>query len=59
VYVNGVFIMHLLGAERYEVIELSDAARSALKPGRNVIAIHCHDTGGDSYLDAGFVTIGQ
>lgn len=57
VYLNGVFLMHLPGAERYEIIELPDSARAALKSGRNLIAIHCHDTGGDSYIDAGFVTL--
>ena len=57
VYLNGAFVVHLPGAERYEVVELSAAARAALTPGRNIIAIHCHDIGGDSYIDAGFVTV--
>jgi hypothetical protein len=57
VYVNGVLVVHLPGANRYETFELPKAAKAALKPGKNILAIHCTDTGGDSFLDAGFVTV--
>jgi len=57
VYINGVLAIRLPNAQRYETYELSKAAKAALKPGRNVLAIHCTDTGGDSYIDAGFVTV--
>ena len=57
VFINGVFALHLPGAQRYETYELSKAAQAALKPGKNLLAIHCTDTGGDSYIDAGFVLV--
>jgi hypothetical protein len=57
VFINGVFALHLPGAQRYETYELTKTAQAALKPGHNVLAIHCTDTGGDSYIDAGFVLV--
>lgn len=57
IYVNGVLAASLPWANRYEPIALSPAAKKALKPGRNSIAIHCKDTGGHQYIDIGFVTV--
>jgi hypothetical protein len=57
VYINGVLALRLPGANRYETFELPKEAKAALKPGRNVLAIHCKETGGDQYLDAGLVTV--
>ena len=56
VYVNGVLAVRLPGANRYETFDLPKSVRATLRAGKNVIAIHCRDTGGDQYLDAGFVT---
>jgi hypothetical protein len=54
-YVNGALVTKRNGyTTDYEEIPLSAAAMKALKPGRNVIAIHCHQTGGGQYIDAGF-----
>ncbi|RYG27205.1 DUF4965 domain-containing protein, partial [bacterium] len=57
VYINGVLTMRLPGANRYETFELPKAVIATLKPGRNVVAIHCRETGGDQFIDAGFVTV--
>jgi hypothetical protein len=32
-------------------------AKAAPKPGKNLIAVHCHQTGGGQYVDIGFVKI--
>jgi hypothetical protein len=55
VYVNGELIAKRNGfTTDYEEIPLSAAAMKTLKPGRNVIAIHCHQNGGGQYIDVGF-----
>lgn len=56
VYVNGVAAATQRGySTEYFNRALNSAGRSALKPGRNIIAIHCRQTGGGQYIDLGFV----
>lgn len=58
VYLNGVLAAQLNGYTTSYVIEpISAAARAALQPGRNVLAMHCRQTGGGQYLDAGVVEV--
>ena len=58
VYVNGTLIARLNGANAgYARRRLSKTALAAFRPGRNTIAIHCRETGGDQFIDAGFVTV--
>ncbi len=58
VYLNGVPAAKASGfTTDYEKFELSEAARAALKPNGNVIAVHCRQTGGGQYIDAGIVKI--
>lgn len=58
VYINGVLALKTSGfVGNYDVFPLSKAARAALKPGKNVIAVHCHQTGGGQYVDLGFVDV--
>jgi hypothetical protein len=57
VYLNGVPALSVRGWTRnYGAFPLSPAARAALKPGRNLLAVHGRQTTGGQYLDAGLVT---
>jgi hypothetical protein len=58
IYLNGVRAAAATGFTTcYEPLPLSADARAALKAGENVIAIHCHQTGGGQYIDAGLVEV--
>jgi len=54
IYLNGVRAANLEGfTSTYETIEIDDAARAALKVGKNVMVVHCHQAGGGQFIDAG------
>lgn len=54
VYLNGVLAARVTRfTTAYEIEPISEEARRALKPGKNVMAIHCKQTGGGQYIDAG------
>ena len=58
VYINGVEACRLSAyTTEYESAPLSNEARQALRQGDNVIAIHCHQTRGGQYIDAGMVDV--
>ncbi len=58
VYLNGVQVASLSGyTTGYVDIPLSATTAEALQTGENVVAIHCHQTGGGQYIDAGFMTL--
>jgi hypothetical protein len=60
IYVNGVLAAKLAGyTTDYEEVALAEPARAALKPGKNVLAVHCHQTGGGQYIDVGLVRIAR
>jgi hypothetical protein len=58
VYLNGVLAAELKGyVTGYTRVPISDKARAALRDGKNTIAIHCRQTGGGQYIDAGLAEI--
>ena len=60
VYVNGILIAELAGANGgFAYVPLTGAARAALRPGRNTIAVHCHQTRGGQFIDVGLVDVGN
>jgi hypothetical protein len=59
VYLNGVLAVKVRGyVTDYEDMPIREEARKALRPGgKNVIAIHCHQTTGGQYIDAGLIEL--
>ncbi len=58
VYLNGTLVLKRAGyTTDYVLVPLDEAARKALKPGRNTLAVHCRQTGGGQYVDVGLVAL--
>ena len=58
VYLNGVEIYRAKGhVTNYTYVSLGKEALDALQTGKNVLAIHCRNSGGGQYVDAGLRTV--
>ncbi|MGN6505669.1 MAG: glutaminase domain-containing protein, partial [Tepidisphaeraceae bacterium] len=58
IYINGVLAAHPRGfTAEYVTLPISPAARHAMHPGKNVIAVHCHQTIAGQYIDVGIVEV--
>lgn len=58
VYINGQLVAELKRyTSSYVRVTLNEKARKALKVGSNCIAIHCQQTTGGQYIDAGLVDV--
>ncbi len=56
VFINGQPIINLNGfITEYKVVELKDEAIQSLKVGKNVMAVHCRQTGGGQFVDVHLV----
>ena len=57
-YLNGRIVLKVHGyTTEYETHPLDKQARSALKAGKNALAVHCHQTVGGQYIDVGVVDV--
>ena len=60
VFLNGVLAVQTTGyISSYETFDIALATKATLKPGKNLIAIHCHQTKGGQYIDAGLARISE
>ncbi len=58
VYLNGTLVKAFKRhTNNYQLALLDEDARRLLKAGNNTIAVHCHQTDGGQYIDAGLVEI--
>jgi len=56
IYFNGVLATQVPGfSTNYYELEINAEAAATLKPGVNLLAAHCHQTGGGQYIDVGIV----
>jgi hypothetical protein len=58
IYINGVLAASLPGyTVGYGAAEMREEARATMRPGKNVLAVHCKQTGGGQYIDVGLVDV--
>ena len=58
VYLNGVLAAKPSGfTADYDVIDMLPAARAALNPGKNLLAVHCSQHTGGQYIDVGLAQV--
>jgi Domain of unknown function (DUF4965)/Domain of unknown function (DUF5127)/Domain of unknown function (DUF1793)/Domain of unknown function (DUF4964) len=58
IYVNGVLAASAGGyITAYDTLPMTAAGKAALKPGKNLMAVHCHQTTGGQYIDVGIVDL--
>jgi Glycosyl hydrolases family 2, sugar binding domain/Glycosyl hydrolases family 2, TIM barrel domain/Glycosyl hydrolases family 2 len=58
VYLNGTLAAKLTGFNNDdEAVPLDRTAVKLLRPGKNTIAVHCHQTTGGQYIDVGIVDV--
>ena len=56
IYINGIEAARLNGwTTGYQEAPISQIAAQSLRIGKNVLAIHCRQTGGGQFIDAGLV----
>jgi hypothetical protein len=58
IYLNGSLAADGKGyVTDYELMPIRPAARDSLKPGKNILAVHCHQTTGGQYVDVGIASV--
>jgi hypothetical protein len=58
VYINGALVLKTSGfTASYDTFPLNEAALEKIKPGKNLVAIHCRQTTGGQYIDFGLAKV--
>lgn len=58
VYINGILAGSAKGYTiEYDWVAMSAAGRAALRPGKNLIAVHCKQTRGGQFIDVGILQL--
>jgi hypothetical protein len=58
IYINGVLAAQAKGfISEYQELKIKPEAQAAFKPGKNLFAVHCHQTQGGQYVDVGLVDV--
>jgi hypothetical protein len=58
IYINGVLAAKAGGyVTNYEPLDINEQGKAALKPGKNLLAVHCHQIRGGQYIDVGIATV--
>lgn len=58
VYINGALALKVPGyTTEYDELPIPPNVRAALKPGKNLFAVHCKQTTGGQYIDVGLVDL--
>lgn len=58
VYINGILVAKAQGfTVTYEELLLDAKGREAIRPGKNLLAVHCKQTRGGQYIDLGLVEL--
>jgi hypothetical protein len=58
VYVNGKLAGSCSGyIGAYELMPMDKGLKEVLRPGKNLLAVHCHQTKGGQYIDVGIVDV--
>jgi hypothetical protein len=58
IYINGTLAASASGfVSSYEEMPMTSSGKSALKPGKNTIAVRCRQTSGGQYIDVGLAEV--
>ena len=58
VYINGVLALRVSGfVTGYELWPMTATGKAAIRPGKNLVAVHCHQTAGGQFVDLGLMDV--